>query len=214
MSLDDVHLTRLDERGGGRAAGVAEHVGRMSAQDLTLTDGRPVAGIPRAVVETACTSSFEAAVVVADAAVREHRIAEEAWTRLLRVVEFWPGSPTARAALNFMDPLSESVGESRLRVLMHNHGLPAPQLQTVFQDADGFVARVDFFFPEYGVVVEFDGLLKYGSGSASVLVQEKTREDRLRALGLRVIRTTWADLADPDRVAARIRRALTSPRGA
>jgi hypothetical protein len=77
-----------------------------------------------------------------------------------------------------MDPLSESVGESRLRVLMHAYGLPAPELQVEIHDADGFVARVDFFVREYGVVVEFDGMVKYGGGSASVLIQEKTREDR------------------------------------
>jgi hypothetical protein len=178
LSLDAVHLTRLDDRGGSRGAGVQEHVGRLSAQDLALADGRTVTTVPRAVIETACTSSFEAAVVVADAAARAHGIAEGVWPRLLGEVEFWPGSPTARQALSFMDPLSESVGESRLRVLMHAYGLPAPELQVEIHDADGFVARVDFFVREYGVVVEFDGMVKYGGGSASVLIQEKTREDR------------------------------------
>jgi hypothetical protein len=210
MSFEDVHLTRLDDRGGCRCAGVQEHVGRLSAQDLTRTDGRPATAVPRAVAETACTSSFEAAVVVADAATRTRRIAEEDWARVLAEVEFWPGSPTARAALSFMNPLSESVGESRLRVLMHTYGLPAPELQVEFHDRGGFVARVDFFVREYGVVVEFDGLTKYADGSASVLIQEKLREDRLRALGLRVIRATWSDLASPDGVVARIQQALTS----
>jgi hypothetical protein len=58
LSLDAVHLTRLDDRGGSRGAGVQEHVGRLSAQDLALADGRTVTTVPRAVIETACTSSL------------------------------------------------------------------------------------------------------------------------------------------------------------
>jgi len=209
LPLDEVHINRLDDHGAGRSIGVREHVGKVPAEDLTLVDGRFATTVPRAVVETACIASFEAAVVVADAAARIHRISAEVWARLLTTVEFWPGSPTARAAFAFMNPLSESVGESRLRILMENHGLPKPELQVEFHDAQGFVARVDFHFPAYGVVVEFDGMVKYADASAQVLIQEKVREDRLRALGLQVIRATWADLASPNRLITHIRGALS-----
>jgi len=139
-------------------------------------------------------------------------VGEEELLRLLRATEFWPGSPTARSAIGFGDGRSESVGESRLRVLMYNHGLPTPVLQAVYFDEDGFVARVDFDFEEYETVVEFDGLLKYAGGSPEVLAREKAREDRLRALGLQVVRTTWADLDHPSRTASRIRSAFARSR--
>jgi hypothetical protein len=129
--------------------------------------------------------------------------------QLLDVVEFWPGSPTARAAMGFCTGDAESVGESRLRVLIHNYGLPVPLLQFRFVDANGFVARVDFYFPGERTVVEFDGLVKYSGGSPTVLVEEKFREDRLRALGVEVVRITWADLDRPGSVVARIRQAFT-----
>ena len=164
--------------------------------------------MPRALVETACTTSFEAAVVAADVVLREGSVDPEELRRLLTVIEFWPGSPTARAALQFASPLSESVGESRMRVLMHRFGLPEPELQAEFFDSDGFVARVDFHFPSYNTVVEFDGMLKYGGASPEVLIREKRREDRLRALGLQVVRSTWADFNRPEHLAAAIRQAF------
>lgn len=128
--------------------------------------------------------------------------------QMLARIEFWPGSTRAKAALGFADKLSESVGESRLRVLLHNQGLPKPRLQVELGDAAGLVGRVDFFFPEQGTVVEFDGLVKYAGGSPEILVREKFREDRLRALGLEVVRIVWTDLNRPADVAARIRRAF------
>lgn len=111
----------------------------------------------------------------------------------------WP-SPTGRA---------ESPGESRLRVLLDRHGMPRPALQTTFHDHDGFfVARVDFFFAAQRVAVEFDGLTKYGEDGREAVLAEKEREDRLRALGVSVIRVTWGELDHPELVIRRIRRAF------
>ena len=51
------------------------------------------------------------------------------------------------------------------------------------------------------MVIEFDGKIKYGGvGGLQALVDEKAREDRLRALGYEIVRLTWADLARPGRV--------------
>ncbi|MDX3003773.1 type IV toxin-antitoxin system AbiEi family antitoxin domain-containing protein [Kribbella solani] len=204
----EVQVSRLDRDHGGRVAGVRHHRGRLYDADMTAVDGLPVTTVMRAWFELACTSSFETAVVSADAVLRDHPVEEDDVRRLLDVTEYWPGSATARSALRFANPLSESVGESRLRVLMHTHGLPAPLLQHVFHDAYGFVARVDFYFPAERTVVEFDGLLKYADGDRDTLIREKTREDGLRALGLQVVRVTWTDLDHPTQPIARIHQAF------
>ncbi|WP_433014132.1 type IV toxin-antitoxin system AbiEi family antitoxin domain-containing protein [Kribbella sp. CA-294648] len=207
VDLTEVQASRLDGRRGGPVAGVRHHRGRFAPSELTKVDGLTVTTLPRALVETACTASFESAVVSADAVLRDHP-AEAAVQQMLARIEFWPGSTRAKAALGFADKLSESVGESRLRVLLHNQGLPTPRLQVELGDAAGLVGRVDFFFAEQGTVVEFDGLVKYAGGSPEILVREKLREDRLRALGLEVVRIVWTDLNGPADVAARIRRAF------
>ncbi|HET6296795.1 MAG TPA: type IV toxin-antitoxin system AbiEi family antitoxin domain-containing protein [Kribbella sp.] len=208
IGLEEVHLTRLDNFRGGLTGAVRHHRGKLAPGELTEVQGLITTTLPRAVAETACTASFEAAVVIADAAVRRPQLSAEAIGKVLDVVEFWPGSPTARKALAFADRRCESVGESRLRVLMNDQGLTAPMLQVDFEDAAGFVGRVDFYFPEHNTVVEFDGLVKYSGGSAEALIEEKRREDRLRALGVEVVRIIWSDLARPAEVAARIRQAF------
>jgi very-short-patch-repair endonuclease len=68
------------------------------------------------------------------------------------------------------------------------------------------IGRVDFLVADR-LIIEFDGAAKYGDTADAVLA-EKWREDRLRACGYRVIRLSWADLDQPEVVAARIRSAL------
>ena len=209
VSLDDVHVTRRDGRTGRRVVGVCHHTGRIDDADVCEVGGLLTTAPPRALLEAACTLPFEAAVVSADAALREKLVSGADAVRLLKATRSWPGSASARLALRFADGRSESVGESRLRVLMDNAGLPAPDLQREIRDGRGLVGRVDFYFPEQRTVVEFDGMLKYsGDDAVQTLVQEKLREDRLRALGLQVVRVTWAELADPAAVAERIRQAF------
>ena len=206
--LADVHVTRLDRHRGGRIAGVRHHRGKLTGADLTTVGGLPVTTVARALFEMACISSFESAVVSVDAVRRERPSITPDLERLRATTEHWPGSATARAALDFSVLSSGSVGESRLRVLMHTHDLPVPELQVKFTDAVGIIGRVDFFFAAERTVVEFDGLLKYPDGAREALIQEKLREDRLRALGLQVVRITWADLTHPERVIAAVRSAF------
>lgn len=208
LDLSRVHVSRLDGQSGGVVAGVHHHLGKLTRDDLAVVAGRMATTVPRAVVESACTASFEVAVVSIDAALREYGMSDEDTDRLLELSRFWPGSSTARAALCFGSRRSESVGESRLRVLLHDYGLPEPVLQAEFHDRHGLIGRVDFHFPAYNLVLEFDGLLKYGGGSPEILVREKRREDRLRALGLTVARTVWSDFEHPAHLAATIRQAL------
>ncbi len=99
--------------------------------------------------------------------------------------------------------LSESPGESWTRLVLAGLGLQAEQ-QVEIRDGRGrFVARVDFLLPEQRMIIEFDGAVKYdGAQGREALVREKRREDALRALGYRIVRLTWADLADPQQVVA------------
>lgn len=202
LDLRRVHVTRVDGRSGGVVAGVQHHLGVLTDADLTAVDGRLVTTVARAALESACTASFEVGVVGIDAALRAGHFTEDEVRRLQHTIAFWPGSAAARRALRFGNGLSESVGESRLRVLMHEYGLPNPRLQVPYYDRYGFIGRVDFDFEGYNGIIEFDGELKYGGGSPEVLIREKRREDRLRALGLTVVRTDWSDFNHPAELAA------------
>ncbi|MGN6325181.1 hypothetical protein [Pseudolysinimonas sp.] len=102
-------------------------------------------------------------------------------------------------ALGFGDGRAESVGESLSRLAIHRVGLAAPVLQARFDDDRGLVGFADFWWPDSGVIGEFDGLGKYrrdlagrGRPPEEIVIAEKRREDRMRALGPRVVRWGWA----------------------
>jgi hypothetical protein len=114
--------------------------------------------------------------------------------------------------LRLADPRIESVGESRSWHFFWRQGLPAPEPQWVVSEAGREIARLDFAWPDLGCWLEFDGRQKYvrylrdGETVTDAVLREKRREERITELtGWRCIRITWADLADPIRLAARIR---------
>jgi hypothetical protein len=117
------------------------------------------------------------------------------------------GCARARRVLPIADPRAESPMESVLRWLVHEAGLPAPELQYVVRDGAGaFVGRADLAWPERRVIVEFDGDVHRERG---VFVNDVRRQNRLIAAGWTVLRFTSADvLGRPDEVIAEIRRAL------
>ena len=117
-----------------------------------------------------------------------------------------PGVPSARLAVAFLDPRSESPGESYSRVVMHERGLPRPELQYEILDDNGLlVARCDFAWPDRRTVGEFDGLREVlrssWANTNEVVVTEKRREDAIRSYSWQVARWIWADLDRPAELA-------------
>lgn len=123
----------------------------------------------------------------------------------LRAAAGLDGVSRAHAVIAFLDGRSESVGESLSRIRIEQYGLPSPILQYEVIAGDGRRYRLDFFWEEYGIVGEFDGVGKYTDRRD--LVAEKFREDALRDLGLEVIRWNWAELDRFDVVVQRFARA-------
>ena len=209
LDLTRVHLTRTDDRASRSLTGSSIHRPRVTPIAVTTATGIMAVPMARAVVETATLTTFEAGVVVADAALHTGAIGDSDLTDALETLGPTPGSRMAAQVVGFADARSESVGESRLRVLLDRMGLPAFVPQLVVQDRSGaFIGRVDFGFPAYSTLLEFDGRVKYRDDAVAVVVREKEREDRLREAGYEIVRITWSDLDDPHGTAVRIVRAL------
>jgi very-short-patch-repair endonuclease len=85
--------------------------------------------------------------------------------------------------------LSESPLESLSRFSMR--GLEhQPQLQVRIYALNGsIIARVDFFWPEFALVGEADGMDKY---DAEELKNEKRRAEALANAGFRITRWGWS----------------------
>jgi hypothetical protein len=90
---------------------------------------------------------------------------------------------------------------------MFELGVPRPELQVTFRDRRGFIGIVDFWWREHNLIGEFDGVAKYvrhefrqGRSIEQVFIDEKNRENRLRATGAGVTRWDWPIASSPERL--------------
>jgi hypothetical protein len=86
-------------------------------------------------------------------------------------------------------------------------GFQPPELQHEVRDSAGLAGYTDYYWDTARLVGEFDGVEKYlkpeylrGRTASQAVVDEKERENRIRAMGLRVVRWVWADLMEPGRL--------------
>ncbi|WIB76477.1 hypothetical protein DEJ28_12495 [Curtobacterium sp. MCPF17_002] len=213
-TTDRVHVVDDAVRGVEHRAGVVRHgLGQCPFGTAPARfDGVPVADALTTAVLLALTMEPHVAAVAIDSAVRAGELDV---ARFEAALPEGParGSRRARLVAAALDPLHESVGESYTAIRLVEIGLRSVEPQREFRSGR-HVDRVDFWLPEQGVVVEFDGKQKYvdpamlGDRSPQeVLWQEKLREDRLRRRPevTTIIRVTWWHLVDLDRFLALFR---------
>lgn len=213
-----VHLTRRDQRGGRKEAGVVQHRGALLDAEVVTVDGITTTSPARTVIDLACLGDVDVEHVlpVADDLLRRGLLGVEDLKAAHDRAKDWPGSRATQMVVRLADGRRESVGESRTAFLMWAYGVPYALPQVDIHDADGrHLGRVDFAWPELGVWLEFDGKEKYskrrreGESVTDAVLREKKREERIaRATGWRCIRITWADLYAPRATAAYINRVL------
>jgi len=209
-----VHLTRLKpchrSRPGRR--GTVIHHADSSETPTVVARGLVVTSVERTVADCLRCLPGTSSVPIADAAVHRGLTTLDRIRDYLEVQRRWVGMPRARLALALADGRRESWLESFSFVRLGQLGveLPEPQVE-VYDDWDLLVGRVDGMWREDATVAEIDGRSKYlisGSGEravADVLLAEKAREDRLRDLGLEVVRWGLDDLRrHPHQLVARI----------
>jgi hypothetical protein len=183
------------------------HRATLEPADLSNLAGWPVLHPSRTVMDVAREHGVQAGIVAADFALHAQLVNLGELETAFQQCRQWPGRKSARVTLLTADGLAESALESLSRLQMLASGLPRPRLQSAICDGHGrFVARVDFYWPDFGVVGEADGNLKYDRG-AQAIVEEKARHKRLEELGLVVVRWGWTDLFPFDKVARRLRTA-------
>lgn len=231
LDLAVAHVARIGGTTSRRTASVQYHRGAVAPEQVTSAAGLPALGATPAVVEAMTQHPLDAATVLACSwlacrrteARQAGRLAafdEEAARAELRAtldaVGARRGTRTARDAIEIADPRCESVGEARFLVLCWEHDLPRPETQVQVDLPNGTWAEVDFLFREVGMIVEFDGMLKYedepGRTAKEKVAAEKRRERALRDLGWHLVRVTWADLAPANRTrtVAYLRRELAA----
>jgi len=191
------HVVEQADSGGRGSAHVVRH-GTQFLPEVILVDGIAVTAPARTVVDLARVRSFASGLASADHALRHGLVTQAELEAEVDALAGTRGIQRARAVVEHADGRAESAGESLSRAQMITLAVPLPQLQEEFFDADGFIGRTDYWWPELDLCGEFDGFVKFGRAlvasdedAREALWKEKQREDRLRRLGNGVGRWTW-----------------------
>ena len=176
----------------------------IAAEDIDSLDGIPVTAVARTLVDLASElheHRVERAVNEAD---RLDLVDPEA---LRRELDRFAGEPGAPLLCRLLDKrtfrLSDSELETLFRAIAVTAGLPPPLTQ---QNLNGF--RVDFHWPDLGLVVETDGLRYHRTPSTQA---RDTRRDRAHILaGMTPLRFTHYEVKhEPARVQAELKDVTT-----
>lgn len=176
-------------------AGIVVRRRALEAVDVVRIHELPVASVRRTLHDVAALLSLTESVVLADRALHLGRIKRDQLllgNRLPRIAEF-------------VEPLSESPMETRLRMLPVLAGLPRPQAQVPIRNRFfKVIARVDLYYPEARLGLEYDGATHKDSIAA-----DDRRQNLLTAAGVRLLRFTASDIYNsPELVVSQIRAEL------
>lgn len=167
---------RMECRGGTRD---------LQPTDWMVIDGVRVTTPQRTALDLACKLARREALAALDAFARVHGITAEELRRLLVRYFRRRGVVQARELVPLMDGRAESAGESWTRLVIHDHGLPAPHPQHWVM-VDGVPTyRLDLAYPHARVAVEYDGQEFHSTSEQRA--RDAARRAWLRAHGWLVI---------------------------
>lgn len=214
--LRRIHVTCLDRPIARTTRDVVYHQGGWSENDLASVGPHLVMTPVRAALEAASLTDIPRGMVILDSVI-DHKLAtlDEVHSGFERFTG-WPKSRRLQITVRLTREGANSIGETLSRHLMWTQRLPEPVLQFEVRDEWGNVLGVtDFAWPAYGVLGEFDGMIKYGrllkpgETPGEAVEREKKREDRLREeTGWLMVRLIWAEIFRSGPTGAKIRRQL------
>lgn len=182
-------LVRAPRSPTDRSSSPSIKVATLPEQDVVRWRDVDCTAPARLVCDLARTHGQVEALMVADAALRAG-LPREALLAAADRCARWVGATAVPEVVDAANARTDSPLESLTRWVLRRLGLPAPLSQVDVLHRGRFLGRVDFAWPELGVVLEADGMSKYSDGA---LKKEKQRELGLRRAGVEVLRSTWDD---------------------
>lgn len=210
--------------------GVRRHESLIDEYDITELHQRQVSTLPKAAFDEACLASVRKDLHSAIVAVEGARRAGVGVEELRLVAERYAGARGVRgfrAVLSQCHGRVETPGEAACKGLLVSMGLRCGEVSSdeldVFADpprepleffeqvdivrvlpSGNFerVGRVDFFVPSIGLVIEFNGEVKYVPGQVNAtfddvggtIAHEQRRHRLMLSMGLAVEHVTWRDV--------------------
>lgn len=175
-------------------AGVLARAAALPDDDLVQVGGRRVLSPARVVADVLRRDGVVEGVALGDLALRHGLTTPRLIEASLERAAGLRGVVAARSALAHLEPRSESLMESRLRVRLVLAGLRRPDAQVDLYDEARHLGRADLFLD--GAVFEYDGFEVHADRRA--FVRDRQRQNDMIASGLLVCRFTSEDMHRSD----------------
>ena len=205
---DDLDFTVLRGRRGARGVRRLHTTDNVGPLDVVMVNGLRCTSATRTIIDLAYIGTPESQLGPAiDSAVRLGLSAPTALARRLSQLRGRGRRGARRLDALLLDSGGETVLERAFLRLMRQAGLPRPATQVVRRRGGEHVARVDFLFESYRIVVEVSG--QHGHASPTERARDAQRRNELIDLGYRTYEYTWSDVnGRPDHVVATMRTRL------
>ncbi len=195
---------------------VVHEVAQLSRVDVTMVEAIPVTTPTRTLIDLAAVISEDQLAEAVDDALRRGLTTISRLRRGMERLGSRRGSAGLSRVLNArapVEPIPQSVLETRFLRLVERANLPGVERQYRVRDRGRSIGVVDFAYPELRIAIEIDGY-RWHSGRAP-WERDLARRNLLTALGWSVIHITSTDLEQrPNHVIELIsaaRRRLTVP---
>jgi Protein of unknown function (DUF559) len=202
---DPIEVTLPSTSGISRRAGLTLRRCDVPAGEVVLRRGFRTTSPVRTVADLGRRLATVEAVVLLDMAMHVRLVNAEQLRQWADGHRGLKGVARLSRAIELAEPAAESVMETRLRLLLVFGGLPKPLSQVaIYDDAGFFLGRLDLFYPDKRLAVEYDGATHRDS-----LTSDNRRQNRLIDSGYRILRFTASDVFNsPTSVVALVRRAI------
>jgi hypothetical protein len=169
-----------------RLAGVAVRRSDVGASETVTRRGHPTTSVVRTIADLGRHRPLVEAVTALDMALHKRLLKSAALRSWAREHPRYPGIARLRRAIELAEPATESVMETRLRLLLVMAWLPRPLAQVHLYDEGGdFLGRPDFYYPLHRLTIEYDGAYHREN-----LTRDNRRQNRLVDAGYRLLRFT------------------------
>ncbi|WP_328479041.1 DUF559 domain-containing protein [Actinoplanes sp. NBC_00393] len=198
-----VSVVTPGDRRVNRVSRIAAHFTVIDEADVTSIGDLPVTTPERTAFDLGRRLRRSGALAVLDAMLRAETLDLGSVSELARQRHRWPGIAQLNEILRLADGRAESPMETRLRLVLHDEGVPPgiPQFE-VRDHRDELIARVDLAWPAARLAVEYEG---DHHRERDQYRRDVSRVNRLRMAGWTVLRFTADDvLRNPQVTAATV----------
>jgi very-short-patch-repair endonuclease len=173
-------------------AGVRVRRAALPETDVTMHRGFPTTSALRTVRDLGSVRDLAEGVIAIDMALHAGLVDMPTLSRFVQTNPGTKGIKRLRNAVGLADTGAASPMETRLRLALINAKLPRPVTQAELTDSSGrFIARVDLYYPDCRMVIEYDG-----ENHKERIPEDLRRQNALVNADYHVLRFTAIDIRE------------------